>query len=309
MSSETSSLRAVPSTPDTEWFLSHERRFADVGSARIAYRMIGSGPPLLMIHGWPFSSLSFRKLARHLSERFTCVLPDSPGLGDTEWDASTDFRFAAQADRFRVFAGQVGLSRYSILAHDTGATIGRQLSLIDPGRVDKLVLLNTEIPGQRPPSIPPLQHTTGLPGSAFVFKLLLQSAAFRRSGMGYGGCFSDPALLDDDFLRCFVRPLLDAPGRMEGVVKYLGGIDWALVDGLAKRHAQIEAPVLLVWGADDPTFPVARARAMVSQFAHAAGIREIARAKLLLHEERPAEVAEAAGAFLGAAPSAGPAAS
>jgi pimeloyl-ACP methyl ester carboxylesterase len=299
MSSQTSSPRAVPASSDTEWFLSHERRLADAGSARIAYRRIGSGPPLLMIHGWPFSSLSFRKLARRLSERFTCVLPDTPGLGDTEWDATTDFRFAAQADRLRIFAAQVGLQRYSILAHDTGATIGRQLALIDPDRVDKRVLLNTEIPGHRPPWIPLFQRTTVLPGSAVAFKLLLRSAAFRRSSMGYGGCFSDPHLLDeDDFLACFVKPLLGAPRRMEGVVKYLGGIDWALVDGLARRHAEIEAPVLLVWGADDPTFPVARARAMVGQLRNGRGICEIARAKLLVHEERPAEVAAAALPFL-----------
>jgi pimeloyl-ACP methyl ester carboxylesterase len=243
-----------------------------------------------------------------LSERFTCVLPDTPGLGDTEWGETTDFRFAAQAERLRVFADQIGLEHHSILAHDTGATIARQLALIDPSRVDKLVLLNTEIPGHRPPWIPLFQRTTALPGSAVAFKLLLRSAAFRHSSMGYGGCFSDRGLLDeDDFLTCFVRPLLEAPHRMLGVVKYLGGIDWALVDGLARRHAEIEAPVLLVWGADDPTFPVARARAMAGQFRNGRGICEIARAKLLLHEERPAEVAAAVLPFLESSAAARPA--
>jgi pimeloyl-ACP methyl ester carboxylesterase len=42
-----------------------------------------------MIHGWPFSSASFRALARRLSGRFTCILPDTPGLGETRWRATT----------------------------------------------------------------------------------------------------------------------------------------------------------------------------------------------------------------------------
>jgi pimeloyl-ACP methyl ester carboxylesterase len=56
-------------------------------------------------------------------------------------------------------------------------------------------------------------------------------------------------------------------------------------------------PVLLIWGADDPTFPVALARAMVGQFPNAR-IAEIPGAKLLVHEEKPAEVARLALEFL-----------
>src|SRR5262245_49534224 len=106
--------------------------FADVGSARIAWRTVGRGEPLLLIHGWPLSSFSFRKLLPRLAERFTCVLPDTPGLGETEWRDETDFRFAGQAESLRRFVDALGLASYSVLAFDTGATIARQLALIDP---------------------------------------------------------------------------------------------------------------------------------------------------------------------------------
>jgi pimeloyl-ACP methyl ester carboxylesterase len=264
----------------------------------MAYRKIGSGPPLLLIHGWPFSSLSYRKLARRLSPRFTCYLPDTPGLGETTWGPHTDFAFAAQAESMKRFADGLGLGPYALLAHDTGASIARHLTLSDP-RVGRLVLLNTEIPDHRPPWIPLYQRLVVAPGSALTFRLLLRSALFRRSGMGFGGCFDDPALLDDDFLACFVSPLVGSSRRMQGVINYLRGIDWAMVDGFARRHAEIRIPVLLVWGADDPTFPVARARPMAAQFPASAGIREIPHARLLVHEERPDEVATAALAFLG----------
>lgn len=88
---------------DTSWFKSHPLNFADVGSPEIAYRTVGSGPPLLMIHGWPVSGLTFRALARRLSPRFTCILPDTPGLGETRWRDDTSFAFTSQVATLRTF--------------------------------------------------------------------------------------------------------------------------------------------------------------------------------------------------------------
>jgi pimeloyl-ACP methyl ester carboxylesterase len=272
--------------------------FADVGSARIAWRAVGRGEPLLLLHGWPLSSSSFGHLLPFLAERFTCFLPDTPGLGETEWHDGTDFRFAAQAESLRRFADEVDLTCYSILASDTGGTIARQLALIDPGRVRRLVLLNTEIPGHRPPFIPLFQQTLGLPGSRLAMRALLRSRALRRSSLGFGGCFVDLGLLDGEFHARVVTPLLTSPRRLEGARRYLAGIDWELVDGLERRHREIAAPVLFVWGEDDPTFPIGRARDMLSQLEHCRGLVAVPQARLLVHEEQPAAVADAALPFL-----------
>ena len=276
--------------------------FADVGSAQIAWRSAGRGEPLLLVHGWPFSSWSFRHVLPRLAEHFTCFLPDTPGLGESVWRDDADFLFAAQAERLRAFAAANGLARYSVLAFDTGATIARQLALIDAPRVRRLVLLNTEIPGHRPPWIPLFQRSVGLPGSRASMRLLLRSRRLRRSGLGFGGCFFDRSRIDDaDFLAGTVAPLLASDRRLEGAQRYLAGIDWSLVDGLARRHAEIEAPVLFVWGEDDPTFPIERARSMTAQLRDCRGLVAIPRARLLAHEERPDAVADAALPFLGAA--------
>ena len=253
-----------------------------------------------------------------LAERFTCTLPDTPGLGETEWydtppasaadlaggqsrRPGTDFRFAHQAESLRRFADALDLPSYSVLAFDTGATIARQLALIDPARVRRLVLLNTEIPGHRPPWIPLFQRSVGLPGSGAAMRLLLRSRALRRSALGFGGCFCDRSQIDDvEFLSGTVAPLLASKQRLEGAQRYLAGIDWALVDGLARRHAEIAAPVLFVWGEDDPTFPIERARAMVSQLRDCRGLVAVPNARLLVHEEQPGAVADAALPFLSA---------
>ncbi len=58
-------------------------------------------------------------------------------------------------------------------------------------------------------------------------------------------------------------------------------------------------PVLFVWGADDPTFPIARAREMAPQFPNVAGFHEIPRGKLFFYEEQPAVLAAHIARFVG----------
>jgi pimeloyl-ACP methyl ester carboxylesterase len=65
-----------------------------------------------------------------------------------------------------------------------------------------------------------------------------------------------------------------------------------MVAALADVHARITCPVQLVWGEDDPFFPVDGARAMVDTFANAR-LTIVPDAKVFVHEERPEEVAAA----------------
>jgi pimeloyl-ACP methyl ester carboxylesterase len=137
----------------------------------------------------------------------------------------------------------------------------------------------------------------GVPGTLTVFGFLLRSNVYLRSSMGFGGCFVDMRHIEGDFHEHVVEPLKASPRRLDGMRRYLRGAVWGPVDDLAREHARLTMPVLLIWGADDPTFPVALARAMVGQFPNAR-IAEIPGAKLLVHEEKPAEVARVALDFL-----------
>ena len=272
--------------------------YADVGTAEIAYRRFGAGRPVMLVHGWPLSGFTWRHCIAGLAKVRSCIVPDTPGAGDTSTRDDHVFTFRAQAESYARFVDRLGLHKLDIIAHDTGATIARELALILGARVERMVLINTEIPGHRPPWIRTFQQLSRLPGSSLAFRRLLGSRVFRRSALGFGGAFADLARLDGEFHEVFVQPLLDSRARLLGQIRYLQGIDWKLVDGLAIRHREIAARVLLVWGQDDPTFPIDRARAMVPQLAHCDGLRAIAGAKLLVHEEQPDEVARLAVAHL-----------
>lgn len=271
-------------------------RFLDLGHCELAYRTVGAGPALLLVHGYPLSGLTFRNVVPVLAERFTCYIPDLPGAGETRWTERTNFKFGAQADTLQLFIDKLGIASYSILAHDTGATVVRQLAIIDSGRVRSMLLIGTKIPGHRPPWIPFFQRV-GNPNRPGVFKFLMGKHWFRHSNAAFRGVFKDQSLIDGEFFDLFIAPLLASDRKVNGNTRYLLGIDWELVDGLKSGHAKIKVPVLLVWGEEDTIFPVEEARQMSKQFGNCKGFMTVPGAKLFVQEEKPEVVARIALQF------------
>jgi len=260
----------------------------DAGDAALAVRRFGSGPAVVFIHGFPTHGYTWRFVLPELAQRFTCYTIDLAGLGDSRFDRRTDFRFTAQARRVSRVLAKLGIERCALVAHDTGATIARLVALSEPKRVVRQAIINTEIPGHRPPWIPLYCMTANLPGAGLSFGPLLRSQWYLRSSMGFGAFYSDHSLFDDPTrLGPYVDPVLRSKERMRGMLGYLAGIEWDVVDGLRERHATLAGPTLLVWGEDDVTFPVARAERMVSEFGGRARLVRIPHASLMPHEERP----------------------
>ena len=204
---------------------------------------------------------------------------------------------AEQAANLERFLEWRNLRPCHVIAHNTGATIAREVAVRTPGRFSSMVLIGTEIPDHRPPWVQFYQQLTGLPGSTFSFQQLMKLHSFVHSSMGLGGVFSDKALLDGDFRSIFLEPLITDSRRMLGQIHYLRGIDWQMVDRLGEEHRRIACPVLLIWGEDDQTFPLERAKILPDQFPDCHGLIAVPRAKLFVQEEQPEAVARHIQAF------------
>jgi pimeloyl-ACP methyl ester carboxylesterase len=273
----------------------------DCGDAVLALRRFGSGPPLLLVHGFPLHGYTWRKLLRELSRRYCCLVVDLAGMGEADWRADSDMSWQGHAHRLKLVADHLKLGEYSVMAQDTGASIARYLALEDGARVRRLILINTEIPGHRPPWIRPYQFMARhLPGAAAGFRLLMRWSWFLRSPMGFGGCFNDLGLIEGGFRREFVARYVDSAAATAGMLHYLAGFYWDSVDALRQRHAELAMPVLLLWGEDDPTFPVALAREMAGQIPRSHFVA-VAGAKLLVQEEKPEQVTRETLEFLAGA--------
>ena len=81
-------------------------------------------------------------------------------------------------------------------------------------------------------------------------------------------------------------------------MRFLRQMKFSRLDQFERLHAELTMPTLLIWAADDPTFPEPRARAMAGQLPNVAGFHSIPNAKLFFYEEHPAEVARLIGEFL-----------
>ena len=277
-------------------YLAQPPELIDLDGTTVPVRRFGTGPPLLLVHGFPLSGFTWRFLIPELARRMTCIAVDLPGLGDSTWTDTTDFSFPGQGRTLHRVTEALELDRYSVLAQDTGGTFARFLTLEDP-HVFRLALINTEIPGHRPPWVPTYQRLMTLPGATTMLGALARSSQYVRSSMAFGGCFVDPGRLDGEFHEQFVMPIVRSAKHRDGIRRYLLGTKWEPVDGLRTLHARIEIPVRLVWGRDDPTFPLDDARPMLDQLPNA-DLVEIPDARLLPHEEQPEAVLAAVADFL-----------
>lgn len=269
------------------------RRFVEAGQARVCHRRAGQGPALVLLHGFPLSGLTWRKLVPALAQHFTCHALDLVGLGDSSSPLATDFSSEGQGAVFQRVLRALDVTSYALLGNDTGGWIARELALLEPERVTHLVLTNTEIPGHRPPWIPLYQALAPLPGASFAFRQVLGSRVMRRSAMGFAGCFENLDRIDGEFTDLFVAPLLAAPDRISSLRRFLVQMKFLRLDRFAELHGRLTMPVTFLWGAADPTFPERRARAMTSQFRNVAGFHAIPRGKLFLQEEFPDALAAA----------------
>lgn len=273
-----------------------DTRLAD---ASIHWRKDGSGPVIVFLHGFPLSGRSWDNVVLHLRDRFTCVTPDLVGLGQSRSTAAGDYSSPGQARALQATLSQIGVTSYALVGNDTGAWIARELALIDRPRVSHLVLTNTEIPFHRPPWIPVFQLLARVPAlMGPALRQLLKSRAFRRSPLGFGGCFHDLAYLDGEFHHRVVERLISSKAAMDEAMTFLREMQFTRLDEFETLHGQLAMPTLFVWGASDPTFPESKARQMLGQFPQVAGFHSIANAKLFFYEEYPQEIARLIEAFV-----------
>jgi pimeloyl-ACP methyl ester carboxylesterase len=262
----------------------------------VRYRVLGDGPPLLFLHGWPLCGATYRELAYALQPHFRCYIPDLPGAGDTPWAPQIQDTGPAFTQLMREFVDALGLSRFAIVAHDSGGAVGRMLAAELDGRVSALILQNTEVPDYVAPLARLVkvqaQYAPGLTAKA------LASPAFRRSALGFGGTFGDRSLIDGEFHEACVVPLLRAP---QGALDMFKHFDLTFPRRVQALHARISAPISLFWGGADTFFPVAAARAMFDGLRQRGEMHVEPNAKLYVHEECPAQLARFALPILRAA--------
>jgi len=114
--------------------------------AEINFRIGGSGPPLLLLHGYPQTHVMWHKVAPRLAEKFTLVVPDLRGYGDSgKPESDTEHRVyskrATAADMVAVMR-QLGFPRFRLAGHDRGGRVSHRLALDHPQVLERVAVLD-----------------------------------------------------------------------------------------------------------------------------------------------------------------------
>lgn len=272
-------------------FRSAPSRFLDVGAGEVAHRQVGSGPDVLFVHGWPVSGATFRTLLPHLADHVTCHVIDLPGAGSSRFSDATPLSVDQHITSVRRVLDLLELESVAVVGHDSGGMIARHAVAGDE-RLRAMGLINTEQPHGMSWRFKLFLAARHLPGFGGALGWAAGNRTVRRNPFVLGDAFADRSLLDGEFDEFFLRPLHEDPERLRAAVRLLRTFDAKHVLDLAEVHQRITVPVQLVWGDQDPFFPLAWAQEMVGTFADA-HLQVVPGAGLFSHEERPAEVAEA----------------
>jgi len=224
---------------------------------RLRAAVMGTGRPLVLLHGHPQNYLTWRKIAPELSRRFTVVMPDLRGYGDSdkpEGDAEHRcYSKKVMAEDIIQLMAALGYQQFSFVGHDRGGRVGHRLALDYPDRVDRCVFID----------IAPTATMYALTDKAFATRyfwwfFLIQPAPLPERMIGNDPAFFLQKHIEDqlktpgatepeifaDYLRCYQNPAMIHATCED----YRAAATIDLEDDRADSNKRIVCPLLLLWG-------------------------------------------------------------
>ncbi|WP_407287981.1 alpha/beta fold hydrolase [Streptomyces sp. BP-8] len=278
----------------TDWLL--DRTFRAAGGDEVRWAVLGedaAAPPVVLLHGTPFSSYVWRGAARALAARHRVFVWDMPGYGASGMRDGQDVSLGAQARVFVELLEHWGLagerSRPAVVAHDFGGCVALRAHLLHGARYARLALVD---PVALAPWGSPAYRLLG--GHSEVFGQL-PAALHRALVREYVSSASHPGL-PPNVLDRLVEPWCTDEGQ-PAFYRQIRQNDQRFTDEIQGRYGEIELPTLVCWGARDDWIPVAKGHELASRIP-GARLRIIEGAGHLVQEDAPAELAVALAEFL-----------
>ncbi len=227
---------------------------------RAVYRIAGSGPAVVLIHGMLNSSSHWQSVALDLARDHTVLAPDLIGHGDSAAPRG-DYSLGAHAASIRDVMAAIGIDRASIVGHSLGGGVAMQFFYQFPQRVERLALVSSGGLGQE---VSPLLRTAALPGFSALLALTIQprllvaladtGARLRQRSLG-GGVYLQA-------IARALRPLETAGARQAFLQTLRSVIDTRgqRVSATDRLYLLETMPTMIVWGERDNTIPLAHGR-------------------------------------------------
>jgi pimeloyl-ACP methyl ester carboxylesterase len=266
---------------------------------RVIYRVAGSGPPIVLIHGMLNSSSHWRHVALNLAREHTVIAPDLIGHGDSAAPRG-DYSLGAHAASIRDLLAAIDVERATIVGHSLGGGVAMQFFYQFPQRVERLVLISSGGLGRE---VKATLRTAALPGIAPLLALTIRPRLLGALALA-GARLRERGVEGGVYLQAAARALrpLQSAGARQAFLHTLR----AVIDARGQRVSAtdrlylLEAlPTMIVWGERDNTIPLAHGREAHEAIPHSS-FRTLARAAHFPHLEDPEGLAELLREFIGA---------
>jgi pimeloyl-ACP methyl ester carboxylesterase len=236
-------------------------RFRDIHGYWRAFRMVGSGPPLLLIHGIGDSSETWLKVIPELARRHTVIAPDLLGHGESA-KPQADYAIAAYACGMRDLLSVLDVDRVTVVGHSLGGGIAMQFAYQFPDRCERLVLVGSGGIGQE---VHPLLRIAAAPGAELGLSVAASApvrAAMRLAtpvlrstgGMRLGSDFG--------YVLERYRALRPRTARQAFLRTLRAGVDvrGQVITMLDRCYLAAALPTLIIWGRRDRVIPIQHGR-------------------------------------------------
>jgi pimeloyl-ACP methyl ester carboxylesterase len=236
-------------------------RHVDLHDHRLAYRRMGSGPVLLLLHGMAGCSLTWRYVMPALARRFTVVAPDLLGHGESAKPAG-EYSLGAHANLLRDLMAALGLERATLVGQSYGGGVAMQLAYQYPDRCERLVLVSSGGLGRE---VSPLLRWLAAPGAGELFPLVCspwhRDLATRVARLAAGLGLRMSPVVEDVWRSYTTLASADARHAFFRTLTAVIDMQGQSVSATDRLYLASQVPTLLVWGARDRLIPVEHARA------------------------------------------------
>lgn len=216
----------------------------------VRYGVMGEGDPLVFVHGTPFSSQVWRRIAPIMSRFRRVYYFDLVGYGLSEQRAGDDVSLGIQNQLFAALIEHWRLSNPDIVAHDFGGATALRAALINRCEYRSLTLIDPV--AVRPWGSPFVRHVRENDRAFFSVPAYIHEAMVSAYLKG-----AVKRELSADVLNIYASPWLGSVGQA-AFYQQIAQMDERYTDEVQPRYREIGCPVSILWGEDDQWIPIER---------------------------------------------------
>lgn len=234
-----------------------QHKFTDVNGIRLHYVEQGKGELVILLHGWPEFWYCWRKQIPELAKHFHVVAPDLRGFNESDKPANVSaYKIETVTKDIVELIEKTGHKKATVIAHDWGGSVGYELGMNYPEKLNKLIILNSPHPSVMKKHLMTNPKQRKRSSYMFFFQIPLLPELFMKLTLqktftkSFRGWAYNKEQFPDEVIAEYVKAF-----RKKGAIR--GGLNWyrAAFRSWKKENKKekkpVSVPTLIIWGEND----------------------------------------------------------